>query len=489
VAEIKLSNIFKGGVLILFGSIISLGFNYLMRLVAARGLQPANYGSYVLATTIISITSTFCLFGLDTGIGRFLPRLEEKKERTRYLFAAIFVSLLLAIIFMCLLYLFPNSGYERIFGNSISKDIFVIFLFSLPFMIIFKVSIGYSQGNQTAKARVLLKDISLPTVKLLTLYLAIEFSLGLTGVSYSYVISYILISAICVVYLIKNISTFQILPKKDDFTVILGFSAPLLITSIMTFIFRDADNLLLGLYATGQDIAIYDINYRTAMISLVLINSIAFLFLPAISELDSNGEIDKIREVFNSVNKLTIIGSSPIVFILILYPSYVVSLLFGPEYNSPLTLRVLVLGMYFHIFFGPIGNALTSIGFSKLLMYDNTISSLLNVFLNIILIPMYGMVGAAIATTLAFMFLNILYAIQFREKIGISIVNITKIKSVIIVGFSMIITLPIKVYIGTLFRSLIISTIIFTLSISALSLIFMLTPKEFNIIMSKIGLK
>lgn len=493
VNKTKLSDIFKGGALVLLGSVISLGFTFLTRLVVARGLQPSSYGSYVLATTIISLASTFCLFGLDTGVGRYLPRISKKNKQTRYLVAALIFSLILSVISAFILYLTPNIVYENIFGESISKNLFSIFVISLPFIVIYKVTIGYSQGNQTAKPRVLLKDILLPSLKLLTLYLAVEFSLGLSGVSYSYVLSHIVISILCMIYISDNIGTStdisQIFPKRGDFTEILGFSAPLLISSIMTFIFRDADSLLLGVLATGRDIGVYDVNYRAAMISLVLLNSLAFLFLPAISELDSEDKINKIRELFNSVNKWIIIGSSPVILVFLLYPSYTISMIFGSEYRSPLTLRILIIGMYIHIFFGPIGNALTSIGLSKLLMYDNIAASLLNILLNVILIPIYGLVGAAIATTLSFIFLNLVYAIQFEKEIGISIVNMAKIKPLSIVGTSTIITLPIKYYLDTSYISIIITFIIFIISIIVLSYVFVITTNELDIIKSELGLE
>ena len=84
---------------------------------------------------------------------------------------------------------------------------------------------------------------------------------------------------------------------------------------------------------------------------------------------------------------------------LMIVPEFFIQVLFGTEYLAATNvLRLIALGVFFSSMVGPTGNLLIVIGKTKLVLIDFIIAYAVNIFLNIILIPKYGLIGAATAT-------------------------------------------------------------------------------------------
>jgi O-antigen/teichoic acid export membrane protein len=101
------------------------------------------------------------------------------------------------------------------------------------------------------------------------------------------------------------------------------------------------------------------------------------------------------------------------------YPSTVLNMTFGPEYaGGALSLTILAVGFFAHAIAGPSGNALAAIGKTRSMMYDNATVLAINLGLNVVLVPRWGIVGAAVATTVGYGVLNGLYLGQLYLATG-----------------------------------------------------------------------
>ena len=95
------------------------------------------------------------------------------------------------------------------------------------------------------------------------------------------------------------------------------------------------------------------------------------------------------------------------------FPEQVISLLFGPEYISAASsLRILAVGSIFLSFSDISNRIIIMTGRSRLIFYDLIFASILNVIINILLIPKYGIIGAATGTMISFVTLTLIFNIQ-----------------------------------------------------------------------------
>ena len=104
---------------------------------------------------------------------------------------------------------------------------------------------------------------------------------------------------------------------------------------------------------------------------------------------------------------------------LLLIGPYILSY-FGSEFsNGFLPLLILCIGHLVNILAGPAGNVLCMSGFERKAFHAGVLGTLVNLLLNLFLIPIYGMTGAAIATAFSFIVWNGLQAYYVKKYIGI----------------------------------------------------------------------
>ena len=95
---------------------------------------------------------------------------------------------------------------------------------------------------------------------------------------------------------------------------------------------------------------------------------------------------------------------------------------FGEDYllgAAPLV--ILSFGQLFNVFMGPVGNALNMANAQQSVFKISAITLTINLLLNLILIPDYGLLGASIATVSALAIWNLLLAYQLKNKFGINV--------------------------------------------------------------------
>jgi len=131
-----------------------------------------------------------------------------------------------------------------------------------------------------------------------------------------------------------------------------------------------------------------------------------------ISELYSSNQMDVLEELYSTITKWIIILSLPLTINIIIF-SEVIMNFFGLEYVSgSLALIILALGHTVRISVGANGYILKMSGWEKIVLANNGLLALINIILNMILIPKLGMTGAAISTSLAIAVVNVMKIVE-----------------------------------------------------------------------------
>ncbi len=215
----------------------------------------------------------------------------------------------------------------------------------------------------------------------------------------------------------------KLMPKIETLTIERGLflaSLPVLGTVVLNMVIHWSDTLFLGFYRTAEVVGMYNVARPLAQYISYFLYSAAFIFLPVISFLYSKNEIDNMKKIYTSVTKWMFTATLPVFLILFLAPRFCLALLFGEGYlKASSALSLLSLGFFFHIFVGLNGTVLIAIGKQKFTTIDCAIAAIVNIILNFLLIPKYGLMGAAIATAVSFILSNILASIQVYLFSGI----------------------------------------------------------------------
>ena len=188
------------------------------------------------------------------------------------------------------------------------------------------------------------------------------------------------------------------------------FSFPLIFASLAGLIMNWTDTLMLGYFCTPSDVGIYNAALPTARLLSVGAGAFGVIFMPVASELYARGRIEDLRGTYSAVTKWIVTITLPLSLLMCLFSGTVMQILFGSEYVTGATaLSILTLGYFISSFFGLPAHLLQSYGKTKIIMIGNFLGAAANVVLNFLLIPIYGVNGAAIATAFTITLMNFLY--------------------------------------------------------------------------------
>jgi O-antigen/teichoic acid export membrane protein len=282
------------------------------------------------------------------------------------------------------------------------------------FSVVTEIFIFSTLAFQTTKYKTAIRMIFEPGMRILLVIFAFLIGLNLLGAVYAFGLS--LIAGMCVAYLslsklfpaFNQTSVKPIYETKD----ILRFSWPLFFVGFFNIALIQINTLLLGYFREAPEVGIYGAAFRTAFLIPISLESINAIFAPIISELYINKDFKKLKNLFKITTKWIFTISFPL-FLFLVYFAEPILRIWGKDYTKgTICLIILCIGQLINSAVGSVGYMITMIGRSKINLANISGILVLNVFLNLILIPRYGIVGAAISVTASLVLINIVRLIE-----------------------------------------------------------------------------
>lgn len=414
----------KGAGIAMFGLVFGKAIGFFYRLALARLLSVEQYGLLFLAFAITSAIVALCIQGFPQGIMRYVSFYGGKKDTKRVKGIVVYgISLvgLLGLLTGVLLFLLSDWVAGAIFHSPGLAILLKVLSLSIPlqglFFALSSAMEGFKQLKYWAYAEIMGRQ---STNFVLAIILAI-LGYGAFGASLAYFAAFFLADAILLVALAKRVFDFRsnlkpIFPFREFFS----FSLPLFLsTSILAFS-GNIDLMMLGFFKTAASVGIFAVAITLAE----LLNLFRFSFnkiFPAIaSSIIASGQSDELGPLFKSVTKWVFAGTLPLFLVMLLFPDTLISVFFGSAYMAgALSLSILAFGYMVRAAVGSVGYLLIVSGRTKLTLINAFLIVSLNVILDYILIPIYGIPGAAMATSGATIFGSTLMLAEVKHFLGI----------------------------------------------------------------------
>ena len=409
---------------------------YLYTALLARWVGPEFLGIYSIANSIMLISEVFAKMGLETGIMRFISRLnpELDKEKINLLIGS---SLKMVSVFslsiMIILIISSGTIVDNYFnGQSLLKPVLIIFAIAIPFNALIQISAFATQGFKRLKYKTIVTQFLNPTILLLSMvfcywFMSKEYTIMIpiltTGV----------IGFLFMIIVLKKVSGFknnQILESKINYEL-LKFSYPLMFVTILQTLMHWMDILMLGYFTNPLTVGLYHPAARTAGLLQALLLSFLSIYAPLAAQFHSQGDKVKLSNTYQLVNRWLLIFAIPISAVFILFPEKVL-LLFGSQYlESSQVLVLLTIATFTQAILGAAGPTLSMSGLTKLVLFNSIGTFILNFVLNIWLIPIYGILGAAIATLTSLTIIGLIRVTQVYFILKINFLNLKLIKPIL----------------------------------------------------------
>jgi O-antigen/teichoic acid export membrane protein len=427
----------KGGALFTGGSLGATVLHFLTGIIVIRLVERSEYGLIALGTTTIAILTLLSMLGFKTAVPRFLARYRAQGNREiagEVAGTALVCAVGLSSLFALLLY-----GQATLVALAFDKPavarVFEVLALMLPAVVLIETFSAIFQGLENVRAKVLFQDLTLNLLRLILLAPVALAGFGLQEVLWVYVSSAWVTLAIYLVYAVRTAR--GVLHPRLSWAVakeLLWFAFPLLGVGIMANLMTWTATLMLGYLQPAEELGRFSAPLRLAAILPVALSGMNFLFLPVVSKLVARGATQEVQELYRSTTKWAFLATLPLLMYFVVDAEFLVTFVFGAAYHdSADVLRVLAIGFAINAFTGPNGAALVAFGDVRTQFMLAMLAAASAVLLCLLLIPMYGALGAALGTAIAKSVIHVLMSVVLYWKFRVHALTSTYLKPVLLV--------------------------------------------------------
>ncbi len=346
-------------------------------------------GVYYLFITYYGI---FNMIG-DAGFGgAAVKRISEGQDQNEYLTAYAVLRFLLIIASTLILltvspYFVDLKEYELVpwiiaalaaafFGGTITSGVY-----GLGHVGIKQLSYGFSEF-----------------VRILIQIIAVLLGYSLGGLFAGYIIAIVVSGLFCLKYFTFKPARFTLLHLRS----LLTYSIWIFLISSGSVVFSYADTIFIGYFMENGDVGVYRIALQFTTVATFLTAAIAPTLTPKFSNWSANGDLAPISPILTRSITYGLLLAIPVAAGGLLLAEPLLYFFYGAEFAAGGTACVILLILQIiNVFTTFLGTTLGAIDHARQSFYATLIAACLNVVLNIVLIPLVGIEGAAIATVIS----------------------------------------------------------------------------------------
>ncbi len=390
-------------VLLTFVKLITVSLGILVTKLLSVHFSLAEYGTYSQAMLVVSTAQSISILGLSDAVNRFYNSNSDLNIQKRYV-STIFTLEYIAGIASALIILSGRNLLTAYFSNDMLSGTFrYIALLPLGTNLILMLQVLFVS---IGKARILaVRNLIVSIVRLVIVWFAcfitsdvvtiFKLLLLLDVVQILYF--FYLFGKKCFFIRIRDMSVRYIRP-------VLAFGIPMSVYIMTNGLCRDADKYVVGFLTDTETLAVYSNAAKVLPFDMITASFVTVL-IPIITRQISAGQYEKAKDAFKTYLRLGCITTFIIVFGAVIVSKELMLFLYDRKYVAGLSVFVVYLIVDMIKFMGtPL--ILIAKGKTKLLMLLSITALAVNVILNILLIYLFGVIGAAVATLAVTLLLN-----------------------------------------------------------------------------------
>jgi O-antigen/teichoic acid export membrane protein len=395
----------RGSSVLVGGRVLGSAINFLSQVLMVRHLSTTDYGHWAYALSVVSVCSVFATLGFDKAIDRFIPIYQERKQYEKLFGTVFFVAAMILIassLIVALFYAVPGPLSHFIPKNG-SMGILLILVFLIPFEAIDHLLVTLFASFADPRAILFRKHMLGPVMKLLAVVLLVACRADVIFLAYGYLAASITSMIICGAILLRILHREGLLEKKSlrqiEFPIrkVVFFTLPLISSELVAALFTGSNALFVGYFHGPEEVALYRVVVPMAALNYLVRHSFSMLYTPHAARLFVNGDHTGIRRLYWQSTVWMVVLSFPILAVTLGAAESVVLLLYGERYAaSGKLLAILAVGTFFQVALGFSNLTLRAIGKVRQIFVVDLLGMFTFLGLNLLLIPHYGALGAAI---------------------------------------------------------------------------------------------
>jgi O-antigen/teichoic acid export membrane protein len=421
-SENETDRIISGSLAVFAGKISARGFRFLIEVLLARGFGPTGYGIYTICLTLVNIGKQGSLLGFQNVFVKFYTTYEQEDRYGAIkgtIVTTFAVTLSLSLLVAMVLSVGGDTIATRFFNDPSIGPKMAIFALVLPAYAMIAIATNYIQALRHMRAFAVLNAPLLHGLNLLAVVAVIIAGATLSTVFGALVLSGIVAAAVTLLYFLVAIPP-AVTKATTEFELkrLFGFTLPIFLAGFANLFMTQIDRLMVGYFLPSAAVGVFSMAALFSRQIIVVLGAMNSSFAPVISEAYAAGELDRLDELYEATTRYvigaTVIGALP----LLVFAEDILRLI-NPAYSGGAqTLVILAIGYLSVATAGAAGYVLQLSDNERLVLVNHVGMVFVNVALNLLLIPRYGIDGAALATMTTLLVVNLLRLVEVWVLLG-----------------------------------------------------------------------
>jgi O-antigen/teichoic acid export membrane protein len=399
----------RTGSVVFISRLVSAGLAFTGTIYYARVLGPAILGTFFLMQSIIGFLSV----PADLGVQKAAEKRISEGENKDKLYTS---SIILLVVFFAIVSA-PTIIFRGKINNFLGLPLFTELIAVLLVTVLYQLFISFLRGELKVARSAVIEAIQSAST-LMTSVAFVAQGQEIYGLIYGLVVGKVMGVMLSLYITDLNIC----LPTYNDFKHIFSFSKYTMILKSSGLLFGWADTIMIGIFLTKSLVGVYEVAWRLSLLGIIASNSISRVVFPNYSNLLTKGNRKQVRDSIPKTIIYSIALPTGLFFGAVVLSKDVLEILYGSSFKTGwLVLIVLSAERIFQSLHDVFHNLTMAMDHPKVAFRITVLSVIINVVLNILLIPVIGIEGAAIAVLTSYLLSSIILYIHIKNHVSIEL--------------------------------------------------------------------
>lgn len=403
----------KGGHTFMF-RFLGMVLNYVITLLITSIYGSSNYGLYAISLTILQLMVMFFSFGIPSAFVSFSGAFESENQNKGLLLKSYLLVTILSVIPL-ILFFFNVDLITNFYGKPDLKSFLQMVALSILFMVFHEINCNYFLSLKKFYWFGLTYFVFPNVLFLIFILFSKLFQLPNYCILLSYTLSVFITVVVTLFIIFRKLEFMKVTIKSKE---ILKRSLPMMASGFFLILLNWTDVLMLGKFESERNIGIYNAAFKIGYLTLFFVMAMGSLIIADVARFFNNNQNLELHLTVKKATQLTAILTIPLATIIIVFSEQLL-FLFGSEFIEGRTALILItLGALFNALTGNVDQFLNTTGNQISVRNVMFVGFLINICLNFILIPIYGINGAAFSSLVVNVIVNTIFIIIIKKKFG-----------------------------------------------------------------------
>ncbi|WP_433477120.1 oligosaccharide flippase family protein [Spirillospora sp. CA-142024] len=427
----------RGGAIGLISSIVAAASGFLLTVVVARTLGAAEAGVFFVVVALFTIVAEIAELGADTGLVRTTARLRalgRGDELRRLMAVAHLPVVVVGVLCSVGAYLAAPWIADRFIDPAHAGTAVTLLRIAAPFlglMALTRVALGGTRGLGSVTAYSLINNVLLPGARPLLVGLVFVFGMGAAGVMVAWTapVAASFVAAVLVLWRMvpraerergqEDETVADPAPQKSAGREFWAFSGPRGVAAAVEIALVWANVPLVAMLVSSEEAGVYATANRFVSTGTLVLQAARIAIAPQVAAMLARDERGRAGHLNSLATRWVVLASWPIYLVLACFGPFLLAL-FGEEFTGgAVALAVLSGSMLLALSAGNVQTVLLMGGKSSWSLANKSVALTVNIVLTFVLVPPFGIAGAAAAWAVAMLIDTVAAALQVRYLLGL----------------------------------------------------------------------